>query len=300
MTNKYEAKLNMYNAVSAFCQTNAATIATIPALATAVTLFNTKKQELVDAAEQEAQIIQGITQNKGNLKKTVCQTATSHAAALFAYATAQNNEELKAKAKLNYSALFRLKDDELTIALQNLSAELTANTAALAPYGITPAIITAFNTLITDYSNAVPAPRNAASLRKAASAQLKTKIKEVDDVLKLQMDKLALQFKSTNKPFHDEYKANRVIVNAPTQTTKLSGTVTATANAQNLSGVQVQVINTSYTEITNGGGKYTVKVPVPGTYSVSFTKTGFAPKTINNVMITLGNTTTLNTTLDSL
>jgi Carboxypeptidase regulatory-like domain len=300
MTSKNEAKLNMYNAVAAFAQTNAATINSIPALTTAITAFNAKRQQLIDAAEQESQVIVGITQNKTNLKKSLCQTATSHAAVLFAFATAQNDEDLKAKAKMANSDLFKLKDDELTIKMQNLAANLTANQAGLAPYGITPAIITAFNTLLTNYSGAVPSPRNAASIRKAAAEQLKSLYKEVDSILKLQVDKIALQFKATNKPFHDEYKSNRVIVNAPTQNTKLSGSVKSTANNQNLSDVLVQVNNTAYTTTTNGGGKYMLKIPVPGTYSVTCTKTGYAPKTINNVIITLGQTTTLNTTLDSL
>jgi Carboxypeptidase regulatory-like domain len=299
MTSKNEAKLNMYNAVAAFAQTNAAVINTIPALTTAVAAFNVKRQQLIDAAEQEAQVIVGITQNKTNLKKSLCQTAASHAAALFALAASLGDEELKAKAKMAASDLFKLKDDELTVKMQNLSADITANQAGLVAYGITPAMLTAFNTLITAYSNAVPSPRNAASIRKAAAELLKNLFKETDAILKLQVDKIALQFKNTNKPFHDEYRSNRVIVNAPVQNTKLTGTVKASANNQNLADVLVQVLNTAYTGSTNGSGKYLFKVPVSGTFSISFTKTGYVPKTINNVIIILGQTTELNTSLDA-
>lgn len=300
MNSKNESKLNMYNAVAAFCQTNNAALAAVPALATAITGFNNIVQALAATAAGEAQIITGIAQNKAGLKKTVCETAAAHAATLFAYATAQNNQELKAKAKLSYSDFYKLRDEDLTLFTQNISAELTAAQAALAAYGITAALITSFNTLITQYSNAVPTPRNAAALRKAKADAVKQQFKDADTMLKLQIDKLMLQFKKTNTELYNEYRSNRVIVNAPVSTTKLSGIITATAGNSTLSAVAVQIVNTSHTDTSNGTGKYNVKIPVPGVYDVTFSKPGYAVKTINGINITLGQTTTLNAALDAM
>lgn len=297
MTNRDEAKLNMYNAVAAFCTTNNAIVNTVPALQTAVTNLKAQIVVLTQAAQNEAAIIVGITQNKATLKKTLAQTATSHAAALFAFANSQNDEVLKAKAKTSFSQLYGLKDEELTIITQNISAELTANQAGLVPYGITAALITAFNNLITQYNTAVPQPRNAASQKKVSGQQLKTIFKKIDDLLKLEMDKLVIQFKTTNINFFNGYKSNRVILNAPTQKTKLSGLITSSANNQPLKDVVIQVLNTSYTDTTKPTGRYEIKIPVTGTYSVSFSKTGFAPITNNNVSITLGQNTVLNIAL---
>jgi len=298
MTSNNEAKLNMYNAVAAFLQTNNAAFAAVPALAAAITTFNTRLQELKDAATEEAQIITGITKNKGNLKKTLCETAATNAAILFAYATAENNEELKAKARISYSDFSKLRDEDLTLYSQNISTALTASQAALAGYGITAAVVTEFNTLIAQYNSAVPSPRNAASLRKTYSLQLKELFKTVDTILKLQIDKLMLQFKKSNTNLYNDYKENRTIVNAPVSKTKLSGTITSTVDNTALANVTVQVLNTSYGESSNSVGKYNVIIPVPGAYSITFSKTGYQPKTINGINMQLGQTTTLNTALD--
>lgn len=50
----------------------------------------------------------------------------------------------------------------------------------------------------------------------------------------------------------------------------------------------------AYTATTNATGQFFLKVPVPGTYNFVFIIPAYEPKTVDNVLIKLGQTTQLN------
>jgi uncharacterized repeat protein (TIGR01451 family) len=76
----------------------------------------------------------------------------------------------------------------------------------------------------------------------------------------------------------------------------LRGQVTSSAAGHpTIQGVTVQVGNSSTT--TNATGDYSIDVPV-GTYSVTFSKSGYASKTVQNVAVTNASPTTLDAVLD--
>lgn len=297
MTSKQEAKLNMYNAVLAFCDQFHSTVDTIPAFTTAVDDFIAQKDQIDTIAQQEAIIITGITINKANLKKTMVASATSIASAGFAYATSVNNPVLKEKFKFTSSDFQRFKDDELPLIVQNIHDDANAVAAQLVAFGITAPMLTAFQTEITNYSNAVPSPRNAASQRKALRELLVTYFKEADLILKERMDKLALQFKTSDPEFYNSYRNNRIIINAPTSASAAAGVVKAVTVDVAIPGVAVTVTGQPYNTTTGADGSYSLKIPVPGLYTINFTKAGYTPLQIPNVLIKLGETTTLNADL---
>ena len=191
-----------------------------------------------------------------------------------------------------------MRDDQLAPSCNNIHDAANTNLVALAPYGITAAMLTSFNTLITNYSAAVPKPRNAASLRKTYATTLKNMFKEADDILKNQLDKTSVQFKAANLEFYTAYKNNRIIIDAATSSTQVTGTVLADVEPGPLSGVTIQIIGKTYSTSTDANGEYTLKIPVPGTYNLKFSHAGYNDKTVNNVVVTLGQSTTLNTTLN--
>jgi hypothetical protein len=174
MTSTQESKLNMYNAVTAYCDDSTAITATIAAFATVFTAFKAKVTALDTTAQLEAEVTTGITIEKADLKKSVANSGAALAAALYAYATSINDPVLQEKANYSYSDLLRFKDDELTLIVQNLHDAASAIVASLLSYGITAATLTAFQSLIDDYNSNVPAPRNAVAQRKTCREQLKT------------------------------------------------------------------------------------------------------------------------------
>lgn len=293
MTSRQEAKLNMYNAVINYCDENTAITATIPAFATVLAAFIAETTALDTTAQLEAQVITGVAINKADLKQSLCTSAEVLAAALYAYATAEEDPILQEKAKYSYSDLFKLKDDELTLIVQNLHNDANTIVASLENYGVTAATLTSLQNLIEEYSDTVSAPRNAAAQRKAYGTQLKTLFKEVDDILKKQLDKLAVQFKTTQPEFYNTYKNNRKIINAPTSSTQVKGIVVDSVTSLPLYNAEVAVPDSEYVTTTGLDGKFTLKIPIPGIYTLLVTLEGYQTLEVPNVEISLGQTTNL-------
>lgn len=294
MTSKQESKLNMYDAVITFAGADPTITAPVPAFGVAFTAFGDKVQSIKDNAQAEADVITGIAMDKSQFRKDLSQVAADVAAALFAFASTTNNNELRQKANFSFSDLLRLKDEELAPVALNIHDAATTNLASLATYGITPAKLTILFTAIGNFTNKVPAPRNASSQRATYAEMLRQFFIQADDVLKNQLDKVAVQFKLINLGFYTTYKNNRIIVDAATSATKLIGKTMEQITGAQITGATLQVVGKSYTAISNAVGEYLLKIPVPGTYSVKATKTGYADKTIDNIVITLGQSALVN------
>lgn len=224
MNAKQEAKLSMYDAVIAHCNANSSVIAAIPAFTTAFGLFKTKVDAIKAAMQAEATIITGVSIDKAQLKQTLIRKALAIAAAVYAYATVTNNFKLKEQVNYCYSDLNRSRDEMLTPATLIIYNAANANSAALADYGITAATLNLFDTAINNYREKLAAPRNAVSLRSAYGTSIVTTFRQADKILKDQVDKIAVQFLTTNQHFYNAYKNNRIIIDAPTSKAKAIAT----------------------------------------------------------------------------
>lgn len=298
MNANQESKLNMYDAVLAHLNANAAIVATVPAFQTAADNFEDIVDDLRTAAQNEILAISGFTQDKTQQRADLIELTLDVAGAIHAYAASVDNLVLKDQVKLVYSDLNRLKDELLGPACSNILDAANANAAAIVPFGVTAAKITSLEDAIDDYVSAVPAHRNAVSNRTSLGEQIKQLFKDGDNLLKNQLDKLAIQFKSTNPNFYNSYRSNRIILDAATSSTQVSGIVREQGSNNPLSGVQVQVDNETYVTTTNSSGEYILKIPVPGEYNITFSKEGYQTQTQEEIEITLGQTTSLDITLN--
>lgn len=77
----------------------------------------------------------------------------------------------------------------------------------------------------------------------------------------------------------------------------LAGNVTDTVTTNPIDAVQIEIVSTTVSTNTNIIGDYQTGIATAGTYDISYTKLGYKSKTINNVTLTAGNTTTLNVEL---
>ena len=223
MNKQKEAKLNMYRAVAKHCNNNPAIIAAIPAFQTAITSLNTNIASILNAAQLEIQVISGITADKAQHKETLAQQASNIANAVFAYASSIANNTLKEQVKFSARKLLRIKDDLIVPTCLNIHEAANTNLAALAPYGITAAVLTSFNTAVTNYTAAISSPRNAVSLRTAYVKDLSNLFAKTDKLLKEQLDKLSVQFKTSHTDFYNAYKSNRIIIDPGVSSTQTKG-----------------------------------------------------------------------------
>lgn len=82
-----------------------------------------------------------------------------------------------------------------------------------------------------------------------------------------------------------------------TQACFLEGVVTDFSNGNTLNGVTVEILTTSGLTTTNLTGEYATGFANANTYTVQFSKGGYITQTINNVVLTNGNTTILDVQL---
>jgi hypothetical protein len=291
MTKTQEARLNMYDAVNAFCNNNPIIVATIPAFQDTLTDFQSLLDSIHATAQLKADVITGIAEDKKELRLTLCQLSTNLAAVLFAYASSIGNNELKQKANFSASELTRMKDGMLTSVSLNLKGLANDNLASLAPYGITASSITDIDNAISDYQNKISSPRNAVSQRGTYRKTLNGLFKQANLILKNQLDKVAVQFKTDYPDFYETYTNNRIIVDPGTSATQIVGTVTNPLSKSAIAGAVVQLVGEAVSFITDDNGNYTLK-PVPaGVHSIKITKEGFADDVIDNISVKLGKTT---------
>lgn len=300
MDARQEAKLSMYNAVLTHIEANTTITATVPAFATVATSLRTVYNNIITAAQQEAEAIAGVTMDKAETRNLLCTEAANIAAAVYAYATSQGDNELKEQVNLSFTKLQKTKDELLVPTCNIIHQKATLSLASLTAYGITSTKLSDFQDLIDEYAAQIPGPRNAVSVRAAARTAISNHFKQADQILKQQMDKLALQFQAANPEFYNAFKNNRIIIDAGTSNTMAKGIITDAATNQPIPSVTVQTEGAAYSTTSNAVGEYELKVPVPGTYNILFTKTDYQPKTETAVTLTLGQTTLRNTQLTAM
>ncbi len=287
----------MFTVVDAVLDANATAVGTLAALVTGQGTLKANITAISNTSEQQKTITSGVTPDKNATRETLRNTTVINAALLYAYAVSVNDIILQTKAKLTYSDLKELKDDELGERAQTIHDEANTVIASLPPFGITAAILTSYQTLIDTYETKAPAPRAKQSQKVALTTQVKTLIKETRLLLKNSIDTLMLNFKLTDVEFYNTYKAAREIINHGSIPTQAAGIITDSVTTNPIGGVLITVDGQTYIATSNPDGTYSIKIPVNGTYTIIFTKTGYQTQQITNVVITLGQTTNLNVQL---
>jgi len=93
------------------------------------------------------------------------------------------------------------------------------------------------------------------------------------------------------------YSAARVIIDAATLHTKAEGLITDNVTNDPIPDVEVKATKdgiTFYTILSLINGTYELLIPIPGIYTILYTKTGYQTNQIHNVVITLGQTSMCN------
>ena len=183
---------------------------------------------------------------------------------------------------------------------QNIYDAAKANEAALKDYGITATTADTLLTTINNYQAKVPDPRNAAAQKATIRANLKNLIKEADQILKLQLDKTVLGFKTSNPDFVSTYKANRVIIDPSQSATTLKGVILNSIDKSPVSGATILVVETGNKTSGNEKGSYEIK-PIPaGIYTISISAPKYKDKTEKEVTVKQGQITNMDFVLELL
>lgn len=293
------AKVKMFKDVVEYCDENTFLIATVAALQTALNLVKAKLVLLDEAAQSSAVPITGIAADKGNRRKIMTDLAIDVASMVFAYASASDNNTLKAEVDYPEYKLTRLRDADAVIVSRTIHDRAVEDIVRLEDYGITPALLASFLTAIEEFETSIPKPRTAIGKRKTQKANVTEFIREIDVILETQMDKLMSKFRISNPDFYETYFNLREIVDPSTTHTQLKGTITDSADGKPISNAVITITEPSKAATSGADGKYSIKPAPFGKFTVTVTKTGYQSFQAEDITIKVGESTVLNAALES-
>lgn len=212
MTDKQENKRSMYIAVQKVCNTNNNVWSALPAFVTAFSEFQTTIAEIDTQRQIQEGKTTGITQNKQKEEDEMIQATIEMAAAVYAYASKIGDNELKQKVNYTPSDLRNSRDTILKDICQTIHNEAANIIDHLADYGKTPTDLTNLQKEINDFADILAKPRTAIGTRATATSKLIELFQQADDLLKNQLDKLVVNFQTTNPIFYNKYQNARIII----------------------------------------------------------------------------------------
>jgi aspartokinase len=163
------------------------------------------------AQQQEAPII-GQEAKKALVRHDYEEEIMRIAGQLCSLADKIGDTNLGAQTELTLAQLDKQSVDVLEATGERVSGLATANLAALADYGITPADVTALDALTTQFHGVKTAPRKAIATRAGQTKTMPPAVKSVTSLLRNHLDKQMLMFKKSNPEFYAGYLSARVVI----------------------------------------------------------------------------------------
>jgi hypothetical protein len=212
MTDVQENKLSMWMSTQNVVNKYSAVWSALGAYVTIFDEFEAKIQAVQDTRLVQEGDITGVAADKVLAKEAAITKGLEVSTAVFAFASVNNDNTLKAKVNYSPSELRRSRDTVLIDRLQVIHNEASAAVAVMVGYGIDGADLTELQGLINTYENLVEEPRAALTNRATATEDLVNLFSEGDKLLKEQLDKLMPQFETTSPKFYKQYFNARKIV----------------------------------------------------------------------------------------
>ena len=282
MDNKDTNRMNMINTTVQHCSDNSSATSGIPAFATAFNDTQTKIT-LINSLEQIATgTTKGVTTDTNAIRKAMSDLAFKCAVATFAYATAANNNTLKAQVNYTRTAFDKMKKEEVDDVCQNIHDVANSNIGNVQNYGASTTDVSNLQTAINLYRNSSQNPRQSKISILDSKKQIKELIRQIIDTeFKGLMDKMVLTLKAANPNFVNQYFQAREIIDIGTTHTKLRGTVTSNGidpiPTADVILYDAETTNIAFQTKSGTDGKFSINFIIPNLdYDLKISKTGFA------------------------
>ena len=205
-------KLAMYKSLKTIIAQNEASWTALPAFANAYQTFVERLEALEQRVYQQNLALVGVSAVKDAKKAIVVDKAYAMSSAITAYAVANNDLEVMSQMKISKHELQSLGKEMVLVLVNRIISRASSLVAALADFGITQASVDELITLRNELDAQMNAPRNAIIDRKGQTLGIKTLTREIDAIVKLQLDKLLFILKEDHPQFFIDYKNARIIV----------------------------------------------------------------------------------------
>lgn len=299
-----EAMERASNSSLLFLTNNPTVTAGIPGLQALMTSIQTTNGLIVTTRVQQEADKSGNMKIKRQHRSALVFIGMDTCSRVVALAINNNNAALQALVDYKESDFKRSTDVKLLSICQVIRDNANANLTALAPYGVTAAVVTNLQTAINNFSSVIPKVR----VDKTGSSEITKQLAGYFKTLKAtwkKVDMLVEMVRLSNPAFYSEYQKVRKVVKRGSTATSLKF---KTVNAQ--TGVAEPNVTLAIVPVTSGqktmalnskaiilkkssqkGNGFLRNLP-DGNYDVTASKFGFQESTVS-VSVVNGEATTL-------
>ena len=201
----------MYKAVQTTLQVNGQSWSEIPAFVAAQVLFTSKISLLEDHIFEQETVMRGVTADKRKKREEAARVTLEVAKAIAAYAARVDNPGLAKSVQVSRSKIIYTTHIRTLNMIDAIIEKGTEHLNVLEDFGIDQEKMDELQTLRDELETAVGTPRQAILSRKAATQLIKSTIKEIDAILKGQLDNLVESLRWSVPDLYLQYSDARVI-----------------------------------------------------------------------------------------
>lgn len=209
MNDQQTKKLNDHRALQGVFNNYGPTIAKYEVVEEKVNVFKGSINTIENLAKRTAKDTTGVTASKSEVKKKMATLGAELAAGAMAYAAEINDIQLAASFDVVYSEVADEKDEDALNVTRMLCDQLNAHIEPLGRFLVTQEEVTELEELADQFEGLAETKGSTKVDSKTAHKQLKVAFKEVDTLLRDQMDLLMIRLKRKEPALVDAYFAVR-------------------------------------------------------------------------------------------
>lgn len=274
------ARYKAYALALTYLKENEVITKDLPAFGEAWQAAKATLDAVVEADNLRQQNRQGIIASKKQYLADISHQAMAVSSAIVSYASANKDNGLKETMTFTPSELSYTSIQQLGARVSNILNTAKNLREELKKYGISEEVLTGFARLVELYLPSANLPRINTTERKNARLRVIELLRQLQEQMDNQIDKLMIQFRLSHPEFYNQYIISRTIVNPGYRKTRVEGVVTDKATRAVLGEVEVQVKDSNLATATMADGSYSLKTPALSGATVIYQKKGFKPFTV--------------------
>lgn len=271
----YEDRRSMFYVVEKFVkETDPAVLALMPSFAGAFSDFESVLNKIAIVQGRVVDRITGSRLEKEEKRLLMSQLTEAMAFKIKSWAVDTGDQELFVRlSRARVSIMMRVRDSIAADICTSIIDKAQEHLAALAPYGVVAADITALEDAQTEFLTWKPSPRSAISNRKIAIREVYSLVREGMKILD-KMDVYFSTLKYSHPKVYETYLSERIVVDTGSRKLSLRGLI-LTDEGSELGSVTVRIPSLGVDTLSTDKGSFEFKSLPPGIHTAEFKKYGY-------------------------
>lgn len=206
-------KLNMYGSVLSVLNDYQPAWQSVSAFANAKTAFETKLNQLRVRVTEQLGATTGVTLEKKLLTADLRKRILLVQSALFLLGRASGDVVLRERNSQTKTELERLALSELAARCAELKQDIDSHATQLAEYGVTQQAMDELLPMLQGIDELNNSVRKAIIKRKSITQEIADLEQELNELLRVELDRLILLFEKSVPEFYHTYNSARITIN---------------------------------------------------------------------------------------